>query len=52
VDQKQALLSKIEKNSEYIQAILDAMTLEGSYRINAPCHLCVDDDDEQKGQSL
>jgi len=47
--QKQALLSKIDRTKSYLQPMLDAMVLEGSYHMATPCSLCPDEEDNVCG---
>jgi hypothetical protein len=43
-EQVSSLLSKMDRTSEYLQPIINAMKLEGSYHLDQiPCHLCEED---------
>ena len=43
---KDSLSSKVAKTGEFLAPLLQAMSMEGSYHLETPCHLCVDEDDD------
>jgi hypothetical protein len=40
------LTAQMNETVQFLQPLLDAMQLEGSYHLATPCHLCSNDDDD------
>jgi hypothetical protein len=46
------LTAQMNETVQFLQPLLDAMQLEGSYHLATPCHLCSNDDDNPDGTAV